>query len=119
MYIYRGDIAARGNYCTANPKGIITERCSWCIMSGDAVPETSKANKILADQPYANCLTLRGFATFPLGEAFFHSDEACRSSERSGIRQNWLSASTYTFGKICFKRFLSIENIHWKILTVR
>lgn len=134
MYVHRGDVAVRGNFCTIDQQGKITDRRAGRIATEDAaplieklkviqfpgvtieamhvkehrfalvmrgaglspeledtdpqqtgvtpldviarVPEAQKtadlfnqwvveAKKILADQPKANCLTLRGFATDP------------------------------------------------------
>ncbi len=139
MFVHRGDVAVRGNFCTIDGEGIITDRRAGRIASEEAaplieklkaiqlpgvvieakhvkeyrfalvmrgdglspeleetdpqrtgvapldvvakVPEAQKtadlfnqwvaeAKKILADQPKANCLTLRGFATDPRLEAF-------------------------------------------------
>ncbi len=139
MYVHRGDVAVRGNFCTVDASGIITDRRAGRIASEEAaplieklkaiqlpgvtieakhvkeyrfalvmrgdglspeleetdpqrtgveplpvvakVPEAQKtadlfnqwiaeAKKILADQPKANCLTLRGFATDPRLEPF-------------------------------------------------
>lgn len=139
MYVHRGDVAVRGNFCTIDQNGLITDRRAGRISSEDAaplieklkaiqlpgvtieakhvkeyrfalvmrgeglspeldetdpqrtgvapldvaakVPEAQKtadlfnqwiaeAKKILADQPKANCLTLRGFATDPRLEPF-------------------------------------------------
>lgn len=134
MYVHRGDVAVRGNFCTVDANGIITDRRAGRISSEEAAPLIEKlkaiqlpgvtieakhvkeyrfalvmrgegllpdldetdpqrtgvapldvvartpdaqktadlfnqwvkeARKILADQPKANCLTLRGFATDP------------------------------------------------------
>ena len=134
MYVHRGDVAVRGNFCTVDGNGIITDRRAGRISSEEAAPLIEKlkaiqlpgvtieakhvkeyrfalvmrgegllpdldetdpqrtgvapldvvartpdaqktadlfnqwvaeARKILADQPKANCLTLRGFATDP------------------------------------------------------
>ncbi|MBE0698001.1 MAG: 2,3-bisphosphoglycerate-independent phosphoglycerate mutase [Anaerolineaceae bacterium] len=134
MYVHRGDVAVRGNFCTIDGDGIISDRRAGRISSEDAAPLIEKlkairlpgveietrhvkeyrfavvfrgeglspdldetdpqrtgvaplpvvarnpeaqhtadlfnqwiaeAKKILADQPKANCLTLRGFATDP------------------------------------------------------
>ncbi len=139
MYVHRGDVAVRGNFCTIDANGLITDRRAGRIPSEEAaplieklkaiqlpgvtieakhvkeyrfalvmrgeglspeleetdpqrtgvaplavvakVPEAQKtadlfnqwvaeAKKILADQPKANCLTLRGFATDPRLETF-------------------------------------------------
>lgn len=139
MYVHRGDVAARGNFCTVDQNGLIIDRRAGRIPSEEAaplveklkaiklpgvtveashvkeyrfalvmrgeglspeleetdpqrtgvapldvvakVPEAQKtadlfnqwiaeAKKILADQPKANCLTLRGFATDPQLEPF-------------------------------------------------
>lgn len=134
MYVHRGDVAVRGNFCTIDAGGKITDRRAGRIASEDAAPLIEKlkaiqlpgvtidlkhvkehrfalvlrgegllpdleetdpqrtgvapydvvartpeaqktadlfnqwvaeAKKILSDQPKANCLTLRGFATDP------------------------------------------------------
>jgi 2,3-bisphosphoglycerate-independent phosphoglycerate mutase len=139
MYVHRGDVAVRGNFCTIDNNGIITDRRAGRIASEEAAPLVEKlkaiklpgveieakhvkeyrfalvmrgeglnpeleetdpqrtgvaplpvvaktaeakktadlfnqwiaeAKKILADQPKANCLTLRGFATDPRLEPF-------------------------------------------------
>lgn len=139
MYVRRGDVAVRGNFCTIDSEGKISDRRAGRIPSEEAAPlieklkaiqfpgvtiearhvkeyrfalvmrgeglspdleETdpqrtgiaplpvvaknpeaqktanlfnqwvSEAKKILADQPKANCLTLRGFATDPRLEHF-------------------------------------------------
>jgi 2,3-bisphosphoglycerate-independent phosphoglycerate mutase len=139
MYVHRGDVAVRGNFCTIDASGKISDRRAGRIPSEEAeplieklkaiklpgvvieakhvkeyrfalvmrgeglspeleetdpqrtgvaplavvakVPEAQKtadlfnqwiaeAKKILADQPKANCLTLRGFATDPRLEHF-------------------------------------------------
>lgn len=139
MYVHRGDVAVRGNFCTIDGGGLISDRRAGRIPSEEAaplieklkaiqlpgvtieakhvkeyrfalvmrgeglspeleetdpqrtgvaplpvvakVPEAQKtadlfnqwiaeAKKILADQPKANCLTLRGFATDPRLEPF-------------------------------------------------
>lgn len=139
MYVRRGDVAVRGNFCTTDSEGKISDRRAGRIPSEEAAPlieklkaiqlpgvtiearhvkeyrfalvmrgeglspdleETdpqrtgvaplpvvaknpeaqktadlfnqwvSEAKKILADQPKANCLTLRGFATDPHLEHF-------------------------------------------------
>lgn len=134
MYVHRGDVAARGNFCTIDADGNISDRRAGRIASEEAAPLVEKlkaielpgvtielkhvkeyrfalvmrgegldpelnetdpqrtgvppltvkggnpdaertaqlfnqwideAKKILKDQPKANCLTLRGFATDP------------------------------------------------------
>lgn len=134
MYVHRGDVAVRGNFCTIDGEGKISDRRAGRIPSEEAAPLIEKlktiqlpgvniearhvkeyrfalvmrgeglspdleetdpqrtgvapypvvaknteaqktadlfnqwvaeAKKILADQPKANCLTLRGFATDP------------------------------------------------------
>lgn len=134
MYVHRGDVAVRGNFCTIDTEGKITDRRAGRIPTSEAEPLVEKlkaiqlpgvtveikhvkehrfalvlrgeglnpdldetdpqrtgvaplpvvarsvearktadlfnqwvaeAKKILADQPKANCLTLRGFATDP------------------------------------------------------
>src|SRR5512133_2252963 len=134
MYVHRGDVAVRGNFCTIDANGLISDRRAGRIVSEEAAPLIEKlkaiklpgveieakhvkeyrfalvmrgeglspeleetdpqrtgvaplavvaktpeaqktadllnqwvaeAKKILADQPKANCLTLRGFATDP------------------------------------------------------
>ena len=134
MYVHRGDVAVRGNFCTIDKEGKISDRRAGRIPSEEAAPLIEKlkaiqlpgvtieakhvkeyrfalvmrgeglspdleetdpqrtgvapfdvvaknpeaqktadlfnqwvaeAKKILADQPKANCLTLRGFATDP------------------------------------------------------
>ena len=134
MYVHKGDVAVRGNFCTIDAQGIITDRRAGRIATEEAAPLVEKlkaiqlpgvtieamhvkeyrfalvmrgeglspdleetdpqrtgvapydviaknpaaqktadlfnqwvveAKKILGDQPKANCLTLRGFATDP------------------------------------------------------
>lgn len=134
MYVHRGDVAVRGNFCTIDAEGKISDRRAGRIVTEEAAPLIEKlkaiqlpgvtievkhvkeyrfalvmrgeglspeleetdpqrtgvapydvvakkpeaqktadlfnrwvaeARKILADQPKANCLTLRGFATDP------------------------------------------------------
>jgi len=139
MYVHSGDVAVRGNFCTVDASGVITDRRAGRIPTEEAMPLVEKlkaiqlpgvtleikhvkehrfalvmrgegllpdleetdpqrtgvaplpvvaktpeaektaelfnqwvaeARKILADQPKANCLTLRGFATDPRLEPF-------------------------------------------------
>lgn len=139
MFVHRGDVAVRGNFCTIDGNGLITDRRAGRIVSEEAAPLIEKlkaiqlpgvtieakhvkeyrfalvmrgeglspdleetdpqrtgvapldvvaknaaaqktadlfnqwvaeAKKILSDQPKANCLTLRGFATDPRLETF-------------------------------------------------
>jgi len=149
MYVNRGDVAVRGNFCTIDKDGKISDRRAGRIASEDAEPLVEKlkaiqfpgvqievkhvkeyrfalamrgeglypdleetdpqrtgvapldvvaktpdaqktadlfnrwiaeAKKILSDQPKANCLTLRGFATDPRLASFkdrYHLRAAC------------------------------------------
>lgn len=149
MYVHRGDVAVRGNFCTIDAEGKITDRRAGRIPTEEAAPLIEKlkairlpgveielkhvkeyrfamvmrgeglspdvnetdpqrtgvpplpvaarspeaqktadlfnqwieqAKKILADQPKANCATLRGFATDPrlvMFEDRYHLRPAC------------------------------------------
>lgn len=149
MYVHRGDVAVRGNFCTIDSEGKISDRRAGRIPSEEAAPLVEKlkaiklpgveieirhvkeyrfavvfrgenlnpeldetdpqrtgvaplpvvarvpeaqhtadlfnqwiaeAKKILSDQPKANCLTLRGFATDPRLAHFkdqYHLRAAC------------------------------------------
>lgn len=149
MYVHRGDVAVRGNFCTIDKEGKISDRRAGRIPTEEAEPLVEKlkaiqfpgvqievkhvkeyrfamvmrgenlypdleetdpqrtgvapldvvakipdaqktadlfnrwiaeAKKILSDQPKANCLTLRGFATDPRLETFkdrYHLRAAC------------------------------------------
>jgi 2,3-bisphosphoglycerate-independent phosphoglycerate mutase len=149
MYVHRGDVAVRCNFCTVDAEGKITDRRAGRIVTEEAAPLVDKlkairlpgveievrhvkeyrfavvfrgedlspdceetdpqrtgvaplpvvartpeaqhtadlfnqwiaeAKKILADQPKANCLTVRGFATDPRLPSFkdkYHLKAAC------------------------------------------